>query len=101
MLGLIAVVGGIWALTLYSMNRYGTVTITGDTLREFGRDRLPLDKVDPEWVLMLAAKASPTLRERVGHASGHKLHHPGPRAHPARPRSRPPPRRRLRHQHGQ
>ena len=64
MLGLIAVVGGIWALTLYSMNRYGTVTITGDTLR-VGRDRLPLDKVDPEWVRMLAAKASPTLRERV------------------------------------
>jgi hypothetical protein len=64
MLGLIAVVGGIWALTLYSMNRYGTITITGDTLR-VGRDRLPLDKIDPEWVRMLASKASPTLRERV------------------------------------
>lgn len=64
MLGLIAVLGGIWVLTLYSMNRYGTITITGDTLR-VGRDRLPLDKIDHEWVRMLASKASPTLRERV------------------------------------
>jgi hypothetical protein len=64
MLGLIAVIGGIWVLTLYSMNRYGTVTITGDTLR-VGRDRLPLDRIDLEWVRMLASKASPTLRERV------------------------------------
>ena len=46
------------------MNRYGTVTITADTLR-VGRDRLPLSTIDPEWVRMLASKASPTLRERV------------------------------------
>ena len=64
MLILVAILGGVWCLTLYSMNRYGTVTITTDTLR-VGRDRLPLNKIDPEWVRMLAAKASPTLRQRV------------------------------------
>jgi hypothetical protein len=64
MLILVAVLGGIWCLTLYSMNRYGTITITGDALR-VGRDRLSLNTIDPEWVRMLASKASPTLRERV------------------------------------
>ena len=64
MLILVAILGGIWCLTLYSMNRYGTVTITADTLR-VGRDRLPLNTIDPEWVCMLASKASPNLRERV------------------------------------
>ena len=59
-----AILSGIWALTLYSMNRYGTITITDDTLR-VGRDRLPLAEIDPEWVRMLASRASPTLRERV------------------------------------
>ena len=51
------------------MNRYGTITITADTLR-VGRDRLPLDTIDPEWVRMLASKASPTLRERVLTSAG-------------------------------
>ena len=46
MLILVAILGGIWCLTLYSMNRYGTVTITADTLR-VGRDRLPLNTIDP------------------------------------------------------
>ena len=69
MLILVAVIGGIWCLTLYSMNRYGTVTITADTVR-VGRDRLPLNTVDPEWVRMLASKASPTLRERVLTSAG-------------------------------
>ena len=64
MLILVAILGGIWCLTLYSMNRYGTITITADTLR-VGRDRLPLDTIDPEWICMLASKASPNLRERV------------------------------------
>src|SRR3954468_8960169 len=64
MLILVAILGGIWCLTLYSMNRYGTITVTGDALR-VGRDRLSLDTIDPEWVRMLASKASPTLRERV------------------------------------
>jgi hypothetical protein len=64
MLILVAILGGIWCLTLYSMNRYGTITITGDALR-VGRDRLSLNTIDPEWVRMLASKASPTLRERV------------------------------------
>jgi hypothetical protein len=64
MLILVAILGGIWCLTLYSMNRYGTITVTGDALR-VGRDRLLLERIDPEWVRMLASKASPTLRERV------------------------------------
>lgn len=69
MLILVAIIGGIWFLTLYSMNRYGTVTITADTMR-VGRNRLPLNTIDPEWVRMLASKASPTLRERVLTSAG-------------------------------
>ena len=60
---------GIWLLTLYSMNRYGTVTVTRDTL-VVGRERLALDRLDPAWVRMLAGKASPPLRERVAASGG-------------------------------
>ena len=69
MLILVAVVGGVWVLTLYSMNRYGTVTVTADTLR-VGRDRVPVSTIDPDWVRMLATKASPGLRERVLASAG-------------------------------
>jgi hypothetical protein len=56
---------GIAALTLYSLNRYGAVTLTTDTLR-VGRDTVEVSRIDPEWVAMLAAKASPSLTQRVG-----------------------------------
>ena len=49
---------GIWLLTLYSMNRDRTVTVTRDTL-VVGRERLALDRLDPAWVRMLAGKRLP------------------------------------------
>jgi hypothetical protein len=64
MLILVAILGGVWALTLYSMNRYGTITLTQDTLR-VGRERLPVNTIDLDWVRMLASKASPALSKRV------------------------------------
>lgn len=64
MLILVAILGGIWCLTLYSMNRYGTITLTQDTLR-VGRERLPVNTIDHDWVRMLASKASPALSKRV------------------------------------
>lgn len=41
-------------LTLWSINRYGTITLTGSTLR-VGRAVVPLDTIDRQWVVMLAA----------------------------------------------
>ncbi len=60
---------GIWLLTLWSINRYGDVTVTRDTLR-VGRENLPIASLDPDWVRMLASKASPDLLERVTAAGG-------------------------------
>jgi len=54
----------VWLLTLWSMNRYGAITLTRDTLR-VGRDRLPVSRIDPAWVRMLATRASSRLEERV------------------------------------
>lgn len=59
-----AMVFGIWLLTLYSLDRYGAITLTRETLR-VGRDTLPVSRIDPTWVRMLASKASPGLKERV------------------------------------
>jgi hypothetical protein len=60
---------GIWLLTLWSINRYGDVTVTRETLR-VGRESLPIASLDPDWVRMLASKASPSLRERVDATGG-------------------------------
>jgi hypothetical protein len=60
---------GIWLLTLWSMNRYGDVTVTRESLR-VGRESLPVASIDPAWVRMLASKASPELLERVTAAGG-------------------------------
>jgi hypothetical protein len=60
---------GIWLLTLYSLNRYGAITLSRDTLR-VGRDTLPVSRIDPTWVRMLATRASPSLKERVLTSAG-------------------------------
>jgi len=60
---------GIWLLTLWSINRYGDVTVTRETLR-VGRETLPISALDPGWVRMLASKAAPALRERVEASGG-------------------------------
>jgi len=60
---------GVWLLTLWSINRYGDVTVTRDSLR-VGRENLPIASLDPDWVRMLASKASPQLLERVTTAGG-------------------------------
>jgi hypothetical protein len=56
---------GIWLLTLWSINRYGAITLTRDTLR-VGRDRVPVAQIEPQWVRMLAARADPSLAQRLG-----------------------------------
>lgn len=55
---------GIWLLTLWSINRYGAITLTRDTLR-VGRDTLPVAQIEPQWVRMLARKADPSLTARL------------------------------------
>jgi hypothetical protein len=54
----------VWLLTLWSINRYGAITLTRQTLRA-GRHSVPVAQIDPAWVRMLATKASPGLKERV------------------------------------
>lgn len=56
---------GIWLLTLWSMDRYGAITLTRELLR-VGRDRVPVADIEPQWVRMLAARADPTLAQRLG-----------------------------------
>jgi hypothetical protein len=56
---------GIWLLTLWSMNRYGAITLTREVLR-VGRDTVPVADIEPQWVRMLAARADPTLARRLG-----------------------------------
>ena len=56
---------GVWLLTLWSMNRYGAVTLTHETLR-VGRDQVPVAAIEPQWVRMLAARADPSLARRLG-----------------------------------
>ena len=56
---------GVWLLTLWSLNRYGAITLTRDTLR-VGRDRVPVADIEPQWVRMLAHRADPTLVQRLG-----------------------------------
>lgn len=68
---------GIWLLTLYSMNRYGAITLTRETLR-VGRDKVPVADIEPQWVRMLAARADPTLAQRLG-TSATALQLPGAR----------------------
>lgn len=68
---------GIWLLTLYSINRYGAITLTKDTLR-VGRDTLPVARIEPQWVRMLARKADPSLAARLG-TSATTLQLPGDR----------------------
>jgi len=67
----------IWLLTLWSINRYGAVTLTRDTLR-VGRDRVPVADIEPQWVRMLATRADPALAQRLG-ASASTLQLPGSR----------------------
>lgn len=71
---------GIWLLTLYSINRYGTITLTRDTLR-VGRDQLPVASIEPQWVRMLARRAEgaePSTAERITTSAG-ALQLPGDR----------------------
>ena len=68
---------GIWLLTLWSIDRYGTVTLTRDALR-VGRDTVPVAEIEPQWVRMLAHKADPSLAERLG-TSATTLQLPGDR----------------------
>ncbi len=42
--------GGIALLTLFSMERYGRIRLSGDVLR-VGRDRLPVADLDRTWLL--------------------------------------------------
>ena len=56
---------GVWLLTLWSMNRYAAVTLTRQTLT-VGRDRVAVADLEPQWVRMLAAKADPSLAQRLG-----------------------------------
>lgn len=71
----VAAVGGfspalvIWLLTLWSIDRYGAITLTRSTLR-VGRHRVPVREVDAAWVRMLATRASPGLRDRVLASAG-------------------------------
>lgn len=55
----------IWLLTLWSLDRYGAVTLTRETLR-VGRDRVPVADIEPHWVRTLATKADPALAQRLG-----------------------------------
>ncbi|WP_158604508.1 DUF3093 family protein [Nocardioides mangrovicus] len=41
-----AIVLAIWLLTLWSMNRYGSLRLTAETLF-VGRDTVPVDQIDP------------------------------------------------------
>ena len=68
---------GIWLLTLWSINRYGAITLTSDTLR-VGRDSVPVAQIEPQWVRMLARRADPTLAQRLG-TSATTLQLPGDR----------------------
>jgi hypothetical protein len=54
----------VWLLALWSMNRYGAITLTPETLR-VGRDRVPVADIEPQWVHMLAHRADPTLAQRL------------------------------------
>ncbi|HWD81209.1 MAG TPA: hypothetical protein VG497_20085 [Kribbella sp.] len=56
---------GIWLLSLAALTWRGTVTITRQTLR-VGTDRVPVAAIEPDWVRMLAARATPELAARVG-----------------------------------
>ena len=67
----------IWLLTLWSINRYGAVTLTRETLR-VGRDRVPVADIEPQWVRMLATRADPALAQRFG-TSASTLQLPGGR----------------------
>ena len=67
----------IWLLTLWSINRYGAVTLTREALR-VGRDRVPVADIEPQWVRMLASKADPALAQRIG-ISASTLQLPGAR----------------------
>ncbi|WP_457112510.1 hypothetical protein [Marmoricola sp. URHA0025 HA25] len=79
----VAAIGGfspillIWLLTLWSINRYGAVTLTRETLR-VGRDRVPVAQIEPQWVRMLAQRADPSLAQRLG-TSATTLQLPGER----------------------
>jgi hypothetical protein len=66
---------GIWLLTLWSMNRYGAISLTRETLR-VGRDRVAVTDIEPQWVRMLATRADPTLAQRLG-SSATALQLPG------------------------
>lgn len=54
----------IWLLTLWSINRYGDVTVTRETLR-VGRSTVPVAELRRDWVAMLAERADPTLGARL------------------------------------
>jgi hypothetical protein len=68
---------GIWLLTLWSIDRYGAITLTRETLR-VGRDTLAVAQIEPQWVRMLAGKADPSLAARLA-TSAATLQLPGDR----------------------
>ncbi|MEU4603573.1 hypothetical protein AB0F43_11390 [Kribbella sp. NPDC023972] len=55
---------GIWLLTLWSINRYGAVTLTRESLR-VGRHTIAVAEIEPQWVRMLAGRADPALAQRI------------------------------------
>lgn len=57
------IICAIWLLTLWSINRYGSVTVTTDTLRS-GRDKVPVEHLHRGWLEHLALEESPGLARR-------------------------------------
>lgn len=60
---------GIWLLTVWSINYYGTTTITTESMK-VGRTTVPLDVLDREWLLALAKTEAPAGFDKFVRSAG-------------------------------